>query len=110
MRLFALTAAFTLTAITAVSAHAISAPLPDGTVVRVESAAFTPNWHEGVTKRSPAKCTMVQFKKPLEGGYTSATLVLLDHMQIAQGNTWQDVDLNALLEAEPAECREDAAD
>jgi hypothetical protein len=93
---------------TAVSAHA--AQLPEGTAVRVESAAFSPNWHEGVAKRDADKCTRVHFKKPLEGGYTSASLVILDHIQVAQSGGWRDVDLNELLSAEPAECREEAAD
>jgi hypothetical protein len=114
MRLFFSTAltfaalAFT-TAISSTAALA-AAPLADGTAVRVESAAFTPNWHEGIAKRDADKCTRVVFKKPIEGGYSSASLVIIDHIQMNKSGSWVDVDLNELLEAEPADCREEAAD
>lgn len=107
MRLF-VSIAFVSTSAFALATNA--APLPDGTAVRVESAAFSPNWHEGIAKRDSDKCTRIHFKKPLEGGYSSASLVILDHMQVAQGSAWKDIDLHELLEAEPAECREEAAD
>jgi hypothetical protein len=101
-------ATLTLTLLTAaMSATAI--PLPEGTSVRADSMSFDPGWHAGTIKRGGG-CTMVHYKEIMPGGYTSSALIALDKLQVAKGNTWEDVDLQALLAQEPEECREEMAD
>jgi len=82
----------------------------DGVPVRVESAYLESGWIEGKIGPSPSGCRMVFLSKPNEAGYASVALMTLQRVQRKDGDSWQDMPVQPLLDREPAHCLEAAAD
>jgi hypothetical protein len=87
-----------------------AAPLPEGTVVRIESAFIEAGWHEGTLRRAQDRCWMVYLKNATQGGYKLLALVTAKRLQIARSGQWQDASPGDNLADQPRECLEEGSD
>ncbi len=109
MRIAALLLSFTVC--TAVLAAAAESPsLPEGSIVRIQSPQIDAGWHAGRVRTAPSGCRMIELGTPTAAGYGSVALVALERLQRVEPVRWTEVPLAELIEHEPEQCREAAAD
>ena len=86
------------------------APLSHGTPVRLQASSIEGGWHSGRMHLDDQKCWMVKLDKPTRDNYTMLALIVVTELQVGKGGTWTPVALDSVLKAQPAVCREYAAD
>ncbi len=100
-----------VTAYTTVLAAAAEGPaLPEGSIVRIQSPQIEAGWHGGRVRTAPSGCRMIELGTPTAAGHGSVALVALDRLQRVEPVRWTEVPLAELIEREPEQCREAAAD
>ena len=100
-----------VTAWTTVLAAAAENPtLPEGAIVRIQSPQIEAGWHAGRVRTAPTGCHMIELGTPTAAGDGSVALVALERLQRVEPVRWTEVPLTELIEREPQQCREAAAD
>jgi hypothetical protein len=87
-----------------------AATLPEGTVVRIESAYIEAGWHQGTLRRAQDRCWMVYLKNATHGGYKLLALTTAKRLQVARGGQWQDASPADNLADQPRACLEEGSD
>lgn len=98
-----------ITSTTVLAAAAESPSLPEGSIVRVQSPQIDAGWHAGRVRTAATGCRMIELGTRT-AGYESVALVELERLQRVEPVRWTEVALAELLEHEPQQCREAAAD
>ena len=98
-----------ITSTTVLAAAAESPSLPEGSIVRVQSPQIEAGWHAGRVRTAATGCRMIELGTRT-AGYESVALVALERLQRVEPVRWTEVALAELLEHEPQQCREAAAD
>jgi hypothetical protein len=100
-----------ITAWTTVLAAAAENPtLPEGAIVRIQSPQIEAGWHAGRVRTAPTGCHMIELGAPTRAGSGSVALVALERLQSIEPVRWTEVSVTDLIEREPQQCREAAAD